>query len=80
MEPKTWDEYLEEGLKDCNCEWSCEYIGETRYQWQESHTKIHVWGECKLDLNQRTCEGKCSKYILKKPVNKKPWYKRLFKL
>lgn len=73
MEPKTFDDYWEEGCKECIGEWSCKYI-KTHWKWEQEYKGIEIWGKCSLDHFNRNCEGCCSRY-----EEKKPWYKRLFR-
>jgi hypothetical protein len=74
MEPKTFNEYWEEGLEKSSSEWSCKYISEAKYQWKDE--KLNIWVFCKLDHYCRECIGKCSRY--EKYKEKKSWIKKLF--
>jgi hypothetical protein len=73
MEPKTFNEYWEEGCKEFIGEETCKYIGDTKCQWKNNHSKIEIWAYCQLDHFKRECKGRCSKY-----EEKKSWYKKLF--
>lgn len=77
MEPKTFDEYWDESCKEVSGEWDCDYIGDTKYKWNNMNTdvKLDIWANCKLDYFENKCTGRCSKY---KEKEKKPWYKKLF--
>jgi len=72
MEPKSFNEYWSEGIKEADGEWTCKYI-ESHFQWKYDPTKIKIWGNCTLDHFGRKCMGICSKY-----KENKSWFKKIF--
>jgi hypothetical protein len=76
IEPKTWDEYWQEGLKDYKGDYSCKFIGETNWKWVANSdlSEIEIHSNCNLDHHKSECQGKCSRYI-KKTILQRLWDK-----
>lgn len=62
MEPKTWDEYYQEGMKNYKGQEDCLYSDIIHSSW-DTLEKIEVYSCCRLDYTRNKCEGKCSQYI-----------------
>ena len=64
MEPKTYNEHYQEGMKFYKGQEDCLYCGIIRSNWDTSD-KIEVYSNCELDCKRNKCEGKCSRYVKK---------------